>query len=230
MIRGSPAIALTLAVQMSGLLAYNVAGMAVTGHLGAVFRTVLETSRTLAVWVVDLLLAAFGAGGGKLGESWGPWSWVQAAGFVVLVAGTLLYGQGDEMDRADTRARAVGGLEEDGLVGAAEADGTATPTLLPPGRRQSGPGTAIPAPLRRRSNASSIAASHHGPSLGATPMSFRSTMALNAVSSYGAPVGSAFGGFGGTGHGSSAFVNYLAGGGGGGSGGTPGAGGSSDGA
>ena len=102
MIKGSPAIALVLAVQMSGLLAYNVAGMAVTGHLGAVFRTVLETSRTLAVWVVDLLLAATGVGGGGLGESWGPWSWVQAAGFVVLVAGTLLYGQGDERDRAAT--------------------------------------------------------------------------------------------------------------------------------
>lgn len=235
MIRGSPAIALTLAVQMSGLLAYNVAGMAVTGHLGAVFRTVLETSRTLAVWVVDLILAATGAGGGKLGESWGPWSWVQAGGFAVLVAGTLLYGQGDEVDRA-----AAGGWDagaEEGLLAGSvggTSDGTATPTLFPavPGRAAAA--AAMPVRRRHSTASSSLAASHGGPSLGATPMSFRSTMALNAVSSYGGPpAGSAFGGLaGGTGHGSGAVASFLAGrGGGGGEGGsTPGAGGSSDGA
>lgn len=233
MIKGSPAIALVLAVQMSGLLAYNVAGMAVTGHLGAVFRTVLETSRTLAVWVVDLLLAATGVGGGGLGESWGPWSWVQAAGFVVLVAGTLLYGQGDERDRAATGGGGAAAAEEEGLL-ADGGDGTATPTLLPAGHRRAAAaaGASIPAPVpRRRSNASSVAAASSHGAAGATPMSFRSTMALNAVSSYGGtPAGSAFGGFvGGTGHGSAAVASYLAGGGGG-VRGTPGAGGSSDGA
>jgi len=217
MIAGSPAIALTLAVQMSGLLAYNVAGMAVTGHLGAVFRTVLETSRTLAVWVVDLILAATGAGGGKLGESWGPWSWVQAAGFCILVSGTLLYGRGDDLDARVAAAAALdGGASEDGA-----ATGTATPTLLPTSGAATAATTttaAIPAPGRRLSAASAASSHQRGtPLLGA---SFRATMTINAIGGSslggfagggGSVVGGGFGGIGGTGHGSGAVASFLAG-------------------
>ena len=127
-------IAGVLAVDMAALLMYNVAGMMVTGHLGAVFRcaaraacpqcspptpptaagstvagqgaalhlscharhhllppltiklgdlsfrTVLETTRTLFVWLVDLLLFYTPLGLGKLGESWTKYSLIQAAG------------------------------------------------------------------------------------------------------------------------------------------------------
>ena len=50
------------------------------GQLGAVFRTVLETLRTLFVWLVDLLLFYTPLGVGKLGEAWGKYSYVQALG------------------------------------------------------------------------------------------------------------------------------------------------------
>lgn len=50
------------------------------GALGAVFRTVLETMRTLFVWLVDLLLFYTPLGFGTLGESWSKYSFVQAAG------------------------------------------------------------------------------------------------------------------------------------------------------
>ncbi|GFR52029.1 hypothetical protein Agub_g14418 [Astrephomene gubernaculifera] len=93
MISHSRLLQAVLAVDMCCLLLYNVAGMAVTGHLGAVFRTVLETMRTLFVWLVDLLL--FYCHVGQLGESWSVYSWLQAAGFVVLVSGTLVYRHGD---------------------------------------------------------------------------------------------------------------------------------------
>lgn len=53
MIRSSQALQIILAIDMFALLAYNVTGMMVTGHLGAVFRTVLETTRTLFVWLVS---------------------------------------------------------------------------------------------------------------------------------------------------------------------------------
>lgn len=95
MVRHSRVLQVVLAVDMAALLAYNVAGMAVTGHLGAVFRTVLETMRTLFVWLVGLLLYYTPLGVGQLGESWSVYSWLQAAGFVVLVTGTLVYRQGD---------------------------------------------------------------------------------------------------------------------------------------
>jgi hypothetical protein len=53
MIRNSRPLQIILAVDMVALLLYNVAGMMVTGQLGAVFRTVLETTRTLFVWLVS---------------------------------------------------------------------------------------------------------------------------------------------------------------------------------
>jgi len=45
-----------------------------------VFRTVLETTRTLFVWLADLLLFYTPLGVGKLGESWSRYSYVQAVG------------------------------------------------------------------------------------------------------------------------------------------------------
>jgi hypothetical protein len=53
MIKNSRSLQVILAVDMVALLLYNVAGMMVTGQLGAVFRTVLETTRTLFVWLVS---------------------------------------------------------------------------------------------------------------------------------------------------------------------------------
>ncbi|KAL4425802.1 hypothetical protein ABPG75_009818 [Micractinium tetrahymenae] len=110
MITHSSVIAGVLAVDMFALLMYNVAGMCVTGHLGAVFRTVLETTRTLFVWLVDLVLFYTPLGMGKLGESWSVYSWIQAAGFVVLVTGTVVYGKGDEQEIAEQIAE---GMYED---------------------------------------------------------------------------------------------------------------------
>lgn len=100
MITHSTQLPWILAIQMFALLAYNYMGMSVTGHLGAVFRTVLETMRTLFVWLVDLALFYGGAG---LGESWSKWSFMQAAGFLVLVTGTLVYGSGDEVEAKRVR-------------------------------------------------------------------------------------------------------------------------------
>lgn len=104
LIVNTPVIARILVMDMFALLAYNISGMCVTGHLGAVFRTVLETTRTLFVWLVDLVLFYTPLGLGKLGESWSSSSWIQAFGFVVLVAGTIIYGRGDEEEEAEIAA------------------------------------------------------------------------------------------------------------------------------
>lgn len=90
------------------------------GHLGAVFRTVLETMRTVCVWIVDLGLFYIPLGLGQLGEAWTRYSLVQAAGFVVLVAGTLVYGKGDEEGAHQELQTAVAeALEGGGLPAAA---------------------------------------------------------------------------------------------------------------
>jgi hypothetical protein len=96
MVTNSPSLQAILAIDMFALLMYNVSGMMVTFQIGAVFRTVLETMRTLFVWLVDLGLFYGGFG---LGESWSMYSWMQAAGFVVLVCGTFVYNRGDEAER-----------------------------------------------------------------------------------------------------------------------------------
>ena len=80
MIGSSKGLQIVLAVDMFALLSYNISGMMVTSHLGAVFRTVLETMRTLFVWLLGLLLYYTPLGMGRLGESWTVWSYLQAAG------------------------------------------------------------------------------------------------------------------------------------------------------
>ena len=100
MIRANGHLATIIFIQGFALLSYNYMGMHVTGHLGAVFRTVLETMRTLFVWLVGLFLFYVGTG---LGEAWDKYSFVQALGFVVLVCGTVVYGRGDERAASQVR-------------------------------------------------------------------------------------------------------------------------------
>lgn len=124
MISHNPRLIAILLIDLVALLLYNVAGMMVTGHLGAVFRTVLETMRTLFVWLVDLLLFYTPLGMGQLGESWSVYSWIQAAGFVVLVTGTLVYGRGDEEGvRAEmAQAEAVMAAQDPSMAGPMDSE------------------------------------------------------------------------------------------------------------
>lgn len=71
---------------------YNVAGQGVTKHLSAVLRSILEACRTLGVWIVDLVVFAVATGTLQhVGEKWTVWSWVELAGFALLVYGTMSY-------------------------------------------------------------------------------------------------------------------------------------------
>lgn len=72
------------------MLLYNLCGMEVTDSLNAVQRVVIETLRTLCVWIVDLVIF-YVLSGGKLGESWTPYSYLQLIGFTLLVIGTIFY-------------------------------------------------------------------------------------------------------------------------------------------
>jgi len=56
LITHSPTLPYMVPTLVLSLLCYNIAGMFVTDEIGAVARTVLETMRTLFVWIVDLVL------------------------------------------------------------------------------------------------------------------------------------------------------------------------------
>ena len=67
---------------------------------------VLETTRTLLIWALNLLLFySSPAQGVQLGEPWTRNSWLQALGFAVLVTGTAAYGHGEEVQERRLRAR-----------------------------------------------------------------------------------------------------------------------------
>ena len=52
-------------------------------HYGGVYRSVLETLRTLFVWLVSLGLY-YGVHGHEMGEAWTPYSHLQAVGCAPL--------------------------------------------------------------------------------------------------------------------------------------------------
>ncbi|GAB4819748.1 hypothetical protein N2152v2_006794 [Parachlorella kessleri] len=135
MVRSSPAILALLLGDIVALLVYNVAGMSVLNRLGSLFRTLLETSRTLLVWLGALLLfycLGRPSAAGPLGEPW----------FLVLVGGTLTYSKGDEarlQEQQEEEEELFGGgpEEESPLVDAVEGGQQHPPALqrqesLPP--------------------------------------------------------------------------------------------------
>lgn len=71
---------------------YNIAGMLVTSSLSAVHRTMLEASRTLVIWAINLFVHYFIDASSGLGEAWTPYSYIQLAGFAVVILGQLVYG------------------------------------------------------------------------------------------------------------------------------------------
>ena len=90
MVTHSWAVAGVLLADMTMMLFYNIFGMEVTDSLSAVHRVVIETLRTLCVWIADLFIYYL-LSGGKLGEAWTKYSFLQLVGFCLLVAGTMMY-------------------------------------------------------------------------------------------------------------------------------------------
>jgi len=72
---------------------YNISGMLVTSSLSAVHRTMLEASRTLVIWIVDLCVFYLIDSSIKFGESWNSGSPVQLIGFLIIVLGQSIYGE-----------------------------------------------------------------------------------------------------------------------------------------
>jgi drug/metabolite transporter (DMT)-like permease len=82
---------------MVAILGLNVAGMLVTEITNAVMRTILESMRTMCVWVVQLILfyalrnSDYGHKHPGIGERWTMSSYMQLSGFVLLVTGMFVY-------------------------------------------------------------------------------------------------------------------------------------------
>lgn len=58
---------------------FNAFGLAITRNLSATARSVIDTCRTLFIWIVSL------------GLGWESFKWLQLLGFAILVYGTFLF-------------------------------------------------------------------------------------------------------------------------------------------
>lgn len=72
-------------------MSYNLCAVCVTGALSAVHRTMFMALRTLIVWVVDLSVHYLVNQKSSMGEVWSSWSYLELAGFIVLVTGQVIY-------------------------------------------------------------------------------------------------------------------------------------------
>ncbi|AET40027.1 Sly41p Ecym_5262 [Eremothecium cymbalariae DBVPG len=64
---------------MISIAFYNFFGIAITNHMNATSRSTIDTSRTLLVWLVSLILG------------WERFSFLQLIGFALSVVGTLIF-------------------------------------------------------------------------------------------------------------------------------------------
>jgi len=64
---------------------YNFFGLSVTKYLTCVHRTLIDACRTIFVWAFELIRWD------DKGEKWTKWSFLELAGFIFLICGTLLY-------------------------------------------------------------------------------------------------------------------------------------------
>ncbi|KAF6261164.1 hypothetical protein COO60DRAFT_1625484 [Scenedesmus sp. NREL 46B-D3] len=96
MLRSRPLLQLLLLAYTGSLAAYNICGMVTAGELSAVDTALLQAVRTLFVWILNLLIYTLVDVNSQLpGEPWLAWSFLQAAGFLILVLAAVTYSKGD---------------------------------------------------------------------------------------------------------------------------------------
>ncbi|CAL6006840.1 EamA-like_transporter family protein [Hexamita inflata] len=73
------------------ILFLNWAGMVVTQETSSVVRTIFEAVRTAVIWIVDLMIYYWFAKHSVYGEAWNTYSWIQLAGFILLIFASQSY-------------------------------------------------------------------------------------------------------------------------------------------
>uniref|UniRef100_A0A7S1NDH9 EamA domain-containing protein n=1 Tax=Eutreptiella gymnastica TaxID=73025 RepID=A0A7S1NDH9_9EUGL len=90
MLYHSGAIVFAEFLNCMSVLSYNYFGLTVTQDFTAMHRVIIEASRSLMVWVCDLVIY-YWITDGKFGEAWTVGSWIQLLGFAVLLWGSCMY-------------------------------------------------------------------------------------------------------------------------------------------
>merc|ERR1719352_428486 len=75
---------------ISVIMVFNVTGMMITQATEATTRNVVDGARTLCVWITMVVLNQLGTG---YGEDVGWYSYIEGAGFLILILGMFVYYQ-----------------------------------------------------------------------------------------------------------------------------------------
>lgn len=92
MLQHNPKLFCLITLYIFSCSTYNIAGMLVTGALSGVHRMMLEASRTMVIWVINLSFYYFVDPSSSFGEKWTAMSFLQLAGFVLVIFGQTVYG------------------------------------------------------------------------------------------------------------------------------------------
>jgi drug/metabolite transporter (DMT)-like permease len=104
----NPAVLFLLLAYIGGLGCMNYTSMELSRLLSAVVRNLVSAMRTVLVWLVSVFL--YYAVGQEYGEQLGLWSIVELCGFVLLIAGSLLYAREKERT-AKVKVKGLDGKE-----------------------------------------------------------------------------------------------------------------------
>ena len=189
MLKNTQKLLIIVVVQGAGLFLYNFFGCSVTGNFSAVFRTVLETLRTLFVWAVDLVLF-YGHVGGGLGERWTAYSPMQALGFVFLVLATLIYASGDAQLAKEAMQAELDEERDSEGGGDGAAPSTRSPMMAPVEEDRPMPGVGVSpraSPIDSYSESSAVSIGSRLQNLVSTDIVYSSSigktgMNMNAIS------------------------------------------------
>ncbi|GKT31731.1 UAA transporter like protein [Aduncisulcus paluster] len=92
MIGNNPFILVPTFAFIVSIVIYNVAGQNVTAITTCVHRTLLEALRSVLVWIISVIMG-YTLHNSALGEKLTWWSFLEAAGFILITYGTLVYNQ-----------------------------------------------------------------------------------------------------------------------------------------
>ena len=108
----NPLIAVFTVLNICSIAFFNFFGVSVTKYGSAAMRMVLDSLRTMVIW------------GFSLGLKWEKFCYMQIIGFVVLLAGTMVYNSVVRVPGFEYPAEAAGGAEgEDSEAGLLEGGG-----------------------------------------------------------------------------------------------------------
>jgi len=89
MMHNSPALVALVVFYSVALAFMNNYSQVVSKYLSAIHRMLLNTSRVVLVWVIDLII--YYCFSHANGEAWDVYSWMQLGGFALLIAGSAVY-------------------------------------------------------------------------------------------------------------------------------------------